>query len=65
MWEQHDHYMKQLKQLYNKTSRQTQNRLKKSLIRLILHQRTYIILLIIRLKKNKYIYRAVGKNKDY
>ena len=27
MWEQHDHYMKQLKQLYNKTSRQTQNRL--------------------------------------
>ena len=27
MWEQHEHYMKQLKQLYNKTSRQTQNRL--------------------------------------
>ena len=27
MWEQHDNYMKQLKQLYNKTSRQTQNRL--------------------------------------
>lgn len=27
MWEQHDGYMKQLKQLYNKTSRQTQNRL--------------------------------------
>lgn len=27
MWEQHDHYMKQLKQLYNKTSKQTQNRL--------------------------------------
>ena len=27
MWEQHDNYMKRLKQLYNKTSRQTQNRL--------------------------------------
>lgn len=27
MWEQHDSYMKQLKQLYNKTSKQTQNRL--------------------------------------
>lgn len=27
MWEVHDNYMKQLKQLYNKTSRQTQNRL--------------------------------------
>lgn len=27
MWKQHDHYMKQLKQLYNKTSKQTQNRL--------------------------------------
>lgn len=27
MWEQHDNYMKQLKQLYNKTSRQTQNKL--------------------------------------
>ena len=27
MWEQHDKYVKQLKQLYNKTSRQTQNRL--------------------------------------
>ena len=26
MWEQHDNYMKQLKQLYNKTSKQTQNR---------------------------------------
>ena len=27
MWEQHDKYMKQLKLLYNKTSKQTQNRL--------------------------------------
>lgn len=27
MWKQHDNYMKQLKQLYNKTSKQTQNRL--------------------------------------
>lgn len=27
MWEQHDSYMKQLKKLYNKTSKQTQNRL--------------------------------------
>ena len=27
MWEQHDNYMKQLKQLYNKTSKQTQNKL--------------------------------------
>lgn len=27
MWEQHDNYMKQLKQLYNKTSKQTQLRL--------------------------------------
>lgn len=27
MWEQHDKHVKQLKQLYNKTSRQTQNRL--------------------------------------
>ncbi|HJJ07600.1 MAG TPA: hypothetical protein OIM35_08360 [Clostridiaceae bacterium] len=27
MWKQHDSYMKQLKQLYNKTSKQTQNRL--------------------------------------
>lgn len=27
MWEQHDNYMKQLKQLYNKISRQTQLRL--------------------------------------
>lgn len=27
MWGQHDNYMKQLKQLYNKTSEQTQNRL--------------------------------------
>ncbi len=27
MWEQHDKYVKQLKQLYNKTSRKTQNRL--------------------------------------
>lgn len=27
MWEQHDNYIKQLKQLYNKTSKQTQNRL--------------------------------------
>lgn len=31
MWEQHDHYMKQLKQLYNKTSKQTQNRLQELL----------------------------------
>lgn len=27
MWKQHDNYMRQLKQLYNKTSKQTQNRL--------------------------------------
>lgn len=27
MWEQHDKYIKQLKQLYNKTSKQTQNKL--------------------------------------
>ena len=27
MWEQHDNYMKQLKQIYNKISKQTQNRL--------------------------------------
>lgn len=27
MWEQHDSYMKQLKRLYNKTSKQTQNRI--------------------------------------
>ena len=27
MWEQHDKYMKQLKDIYNKTSKQTQNRL--------------------------------------
>lgn len=27
MWEQHDKYIKQLKQLYNKTSKQTQLRL--------------------------------------
>lgn len=27
MWEQHDNYMKQLKQLYNKTSKQTQNKM--------------------------------------
>ena len=27
MWEVHDNYMRQLKQLYNKTSKQTQNRL--------------------------------------
>ena len=27
MWKQHDNYMKQLKLLYNKTSKQTQNRL--------------------------------------
>lgn len=27
MWKQHDSYMKQLKQIYNKTSKQTQNRL--------------------------------------
>jgi DNA-binding protein YbaB len=27
MWKQHDNYMKQLQQLYNKTSKQTQNRL--------------------------------------
>ena len=27
MWKQHDTYMRQLKQLYNKTSKQTQNRL--------------------------------------
>ena len=27
MWEQHDNYMRHLKQLYNKTSKQTQNRL--------------------------------------
>ncbi len=27
MWEQNNNYMKQLKQLYNKTSKQTQNRL--------------------------------------
>ena len=27
MWEQHDNYIKQLKQLYNKTSKQTQNKL--------------------------------------
>lgn len=31
MWEQHDSYMKQLKQLYNKTSKQTQNRLQELL----------------------------------
>ena len=31
MWEQHDNYMKQLKQLYNKTSKQTQNRLQELL----------------------------------
>lgn len=27
MWKQHNNYMKQLKQLYDKTSKQTQNRL--------------------------------------
>ena len=27
MWKVHDNYMRQLKQLYNKTSRKTQNRL--------------------------------------
>lgn len=27
MWKVHDNYMRQLKQLYNKTSKQTQNRL--------------------------------------
>lgn len=27
MWKVHDNYMEQLKQLYNKTSKQTQNRL--------------------------------------
>lgn len=27
MWEKHDNYMKQLKQLYTRTSKQTQNRL--------------------------------------
>lgn len=27
MWEVHNNYMRQLKQLYNKTSKQTQNRL--------------------------------------
>ena len=31
MWEVHDNYMKQLKQLYNKTSRQTQLRLQELL----------------------------------
>ncbi len=31
MWEQHDNYMKQLKQIYNKTSKQTQNRLQELL----------------------------------
>ena len=31
MWEIHDNYMKQLKQLYNKTSRQTQLRLQELL----------------------------------
>lgn len=31
MWEQHDSYMKQLKQLYNKTSKQTQNKLQELL----------------------------------
>ena len=31
MWEQHDNYMKQLKQLYSKTSKQTQNRLQELL----------------------------------
>ena len=31
MWEQLDNYMKQLKQLYNKTSKQTQNRLQELL----------------------------------
>jgi hypothetical protein len=31
MWEQHDSYMKQLKQLYNKTSKQKQNRLQELL----------------------------------
>lgn len=31
MWEQHDNYMKQLKQLYNKTSKQTQNKLQELL----------------------------------
>ena len=31
MWEVHDNYMRQLKQLYNKTSKQTQNRLQEIL----------------------------------
>lgn len=31
MWKQHDSYMKQLKQLYNKTSKQTQLRLQELL----------------------------------
>ena len=30
MWEVHDNYMRQLKKLYNKTSKQTQNRLQES-----------------------------------
>lgn len=31
MWEVHDNYMRQLKQLYNKTSKRTQNRLQELL----------------------------------
>lgn len=31
MWEQHDKYIKQLNQLYNRTSKQTQNRLQEIL----------------------------------
>lgn len=31
MWKIHDSYMKQLKQLYNKTSKQTQNKLQELL----------------------------------
>ena len=31
MWEVHDNYMRQLKQLYNKTSKQTQNKLQELL----------------------------------
>lgn len=31
MWKVHDNYMRQLKQLYNKTSKQTQNKLQELL----------------------------------
>lgn len=64
MWKQHDNYMRQLKQLYNKTSKQTQNRLQELFDTFdFTSENIYNIADNKTKKKNKYIYRTMERTR--